>query len=522
MSEPIIDPPTREPIERLSRRVLTSTVWNYVGTGGALLTWFLLTPFVVATLGTRQYGLFVIGLAVLGYAQLFGLGTSHAVTRFVSELHERGDLEGLRNVVATAFVMAIALASTMILAGVALAPFAPRLFGVAPDLVEATEGVMIAAGITAGTVFPVSTLFAVVSGLQRFDITNMLQLMGTFLLAAFTIAALVAGLGVAWVVAAGVPASLLAAVAAAIAIRRVAPELRLTSGRPRLSDVRRLLSFSWAIVFMQGAGLINARTDEIVIAAALPVAQVTPYGLARRASEAPTAMTFQFTRVIMPLSAQMGARDEHDRLRAVFLTGTRLTLATYLGAGVALVTLAGPFLAAWVGEEFRSAGTILAILAIAGGVDMLVPTADSVLQGISRHRPLAVCALISALLNLGMSIAFVGHFGLEGVAAATLIASVLLAAFTIPYSMRVLDVRPGELLREVLAPVLVPLVPTAAVGVGIAVALASSSLALVLLGGTAIVLTYFASYMAIGAGQVERELARRVLGSLSRRLRPVS
>jgi PST family polysaccharide transporter/lipopolysaccharide exporter len=248
---------------------------------------------------------------------------------------------------------------------------------------------------------------------------------------------------------------------------------------------------------------------------------VTPYALARRASEAPSALTYQFTRVIMPLAAQMGARDENERLRAVFLTGSRLTLAAYLGAGLALVALAGPFLGAWVGEEFAAAGVILAVLAISGAVDIATLTADSVLQGISRHRPLALFAMLGALLNLGLSIAFVGPYGTVGVAVATLVATVAeVVLLTIPYSMRVLNVGFGALLSDVLIPVALPLVPAGAVAFAASIVIDTSSLPVVILAGAVIVASYAVAYITISATELERDLARRLLTGATRRVRP--
>jgi O-antigen/teichoic acid export membrane protein len=513
--------PEVESADRLAHRVFTSTIWNNLGYGATLLTWFLLTPFVVASLGTEEYGLFAVAVAVMGYGQLFELGMSNAVTRFVAELHERGDARGLRDLVVTAFAVSVGLAALVTLAGIAFAPYASDVFGVAPDMVDTTETLMVVAGITAGVAFPTATLFALLTGLQRFDLHNVLQVTATLLLAGFTIAALVAGLGVVWVIGAGIPTSLLVQIPALIAIRRVAPDLRLLAGRPRWSDVRRLISFSWAVLFMQGAGLIKGRTDEIVIAAVLPVAKVTPYALARRASEAPGLMTYQFTRVIMPLAAQMGARNEHERLRAVFVTGTRLTIAAYLAVGTATAVLAGPFLAAWVGEEFRSAGTILAVLAVAGAVSMASLTADSVMQGIFRHRPLALFAVLGAFLNLGLSIALIHPFGTVGVAVATLVAAVVeVVLLTIPYVMRTLGIRGRALLSEVLLPVIIPLIPAAAIAVGLLLVVHAAPLGVVLLAGAVIVVTYVTTYLAIGATELERALARRVLGVATRRLRP--
>lgn len=516
---PAFGPP--ETPENLSRRVFSSTVWNYAGHGATLLTWFLLTPFVVAELGPQGYGLFVVATAVMGYGQLLELGLSAAVIRFSAELHERDDLDELRAIVATAFAIACTLCVVAIAIAVVVAPLAPDLLHIPADERETTQRLVVVAAATAGIAFPSATLFALLMGLQRFDISNILQAIATLLLAGFTIAALLMDLGVEWVVGAGIPASVMIQIPALIAIRRARPGLRLLSGRPRARYVRQLFSFSWAIIVMQGAGTVKTRTDEILIAAMLPVAQVTPYALARRTSEAPVLLTYQFSRVILPLAAQLGARNEHDRLRAVFLTGTRLTLAAYLACACALTVMGGPFLAAWVGEEYRSAASILVVLAIAAGIEMAKWTADQVLQGISKHRPLAFFAILGAVMNLGLSIVLISRLGPIGAAYGTLIATFIeVVLLILPFSMRRLEIGGRAFVHSVLLPTLVPAIPATAVALGLTWLMDPASFLSIILIGLVTAGAYVGTYFTFAASAPERTLAlagsRAVVGRIRR------
>ena len=273
---------------------------------------------------------------------------------------------------------------------------------------------------------------------------------------------------------------------------------------------------------MQGAGTLKTRTDEIVIAAMLPVAQVTPYALARRAAEAPVLLTYQFSRVMLPLAAQLGARNEHDRLRAVFLTGTRLTLAAYLACACALAVLGGPFLAAWVGEEYRSAAAILVVLAIASGIDMSRWTPDSVLQGVSKHRPLALFAIIGAGLNLILSILLIGPVGLGPIGAAygTLIATVIEAVvLTIPFAMRRLGIGAAAVLGSVALPALVPAIPATTVALGLTWLIDPGSFISIIGIGIVAAAAYVATYFAFAASAPERTLALSGARALMVRMR---
>lgn len=169
------------------------------------------------------------------------------------------------------------------------------------------------------------------------------------------------------------------------------------------------------------------------------------------------------------------------------------------------MVLAGPFLAAWVGEEYRAAGTILVILAIAGGIDVTTWTAALVLLGIDRHRPLALIALLGAGLNLGLSIALIGSLGTTGVAVGTLVATIVeVALLSGSYITRTLALEWRSLLSAVFVPVLVPVLPSAAVAVALTRLLDPASLVSLLgicaLAGAA----YVGTYLSFGATASER------------------
>ncbi|MBA2676981.1 MAG: hypothetical protein H0U76_01070, partial [Ktedonobacteraceae bacterium] len=63
----------------IRRRVLTSTITNYIGKIIALGTWFFLTPFILHQLGTTNYGLWTLVGSMVAYGSLLDLGIGGAV-----------------------------------------------------------------------------------------------------------------------------------------------------------------------------------------------------------------------------------------------------------------------------------------------------------------------------------------------------------------------------------------------------------------------------------------------------------
>jgi O-antigen/teichoic acid export membrane protein len=207
------------------------------------------------------------------------------------------------------------------------------------------------------------------------------------------------------------------------------------------------------------------------------------------------------------------AEGDAAMLRQVYLVGLRLTFALYAAIGAALITLAAPFLSAWVGHKFASSADIVVILTIAAVFEALMLASANPMLGMSRHRPIAMLALASAVLNLALSIVLIGVMGVEGVALGTLIATTIEAAIALPYGARTVGVRLGQVVRGVIVPSLAPLVPAVAVMLVLRDAAAPTSLIAIIATGAVGSIVYGICYLVLPVTASERGL---VLGLVSR------
>jgi O-antigen/teichoic acid export membrane protein len=180
------------------------------------------------------------------------------------------------------------------------------------------------------------------------------------------------------------------------------------------------------------------------------------------------------------------------------------------------MVLAHPFLAAWVGTRFAADSNVAVILVAAGLMVIPIWTAASMLMGTNAHRPLALFSGLSALLNLGLSVALVGRIGVTGVALGTLVANGLEAVVVLPLAMRRYGVGGSAMLWEALAPGLLPGLPAVLAVLALRAALAPSTLAAVCAVGAIGGLVYAAGYLSFSASADERLALRRVaLGTLA-------
>ena len=224
------------------------------------------------------------------------------------------------------------------------------------------------------------------------------------------------------------------------------------------------MRFGTALFIGRFAGRLKTQTDQIVIgrndAHRLDCAWFAVAHLLGRAG--PDADR-SVDKVLEPLASQLDALEgDHAGLRALFLTSTRVTLAIFMPVACGLTILSRPFLSLWVGPESYAnspaAGPDL------DGVCALLDTVTTpgilIVQGMARHRPLALMALASGALNLLLSILLVPYLGLIGVALGTLIPTSLeVGLLVLPYELRTIGVRGRDFLLSGCLPALAPAAP---------------------------------------------------------------
>ena len=505
------------------RHVFLSSLSNYVGKIINLGVWFVLTPFILSQLGDATYGLWVLVGSVVGYGFLLDFGITGAVTKYVAEYRTRGEGGLARSLIATALWTNAGVGFVVIAASVLLAPVFTGIFDISPFEQKTATWLFILAGVAVGINLPCATTSAVLRGLQRFDLLNLIGGTSTLITAGAIALVLILGGGVVGLAIIGIAVPLLMQLPSIWFIYRIAPELRYGGFSGSRSHLKTLVSYSSSIFLMNLGGYLESRTDEIVIGAFLPVSAITPYNLARRLSSLPQLLTEQFLTLLLPMASEIHAKDDSARLRSLYIVSTRVTLAILLPISVVLVSLTKPLLTAWVGAAYAEYSYLVLILMAASLIDTSQWPAGFVLQGMARHHSLAGMTIASGVSNLILSILLVNRLGLTGVALGTLIPTAIICiGFVTPYAMRVIGVSVQEMYAKVLLPSLLPVIPMGIAMIVLQEIIKPASLLLMLVVAAVAAVIYLAAYISLGANEFERGIVRNVLMEILSRLRSLS
>jgi O-antigen/teichoic acid export membrane protein len=469
-----------------------------------MLVGVLVLPFNVAHLGTSAYGLWMLTASVTTYFSLLDMGYSGAMVKFVAQYRARRDLRALNEILSTTFVLFAALAAVTSLVAIGLAVYIDRIFQLTPDQVNLGRLVLLvtSVNVAAGTMF--SVFGGVINGFQRFDLNNIVGTVSSVITAIVNVVVLSLGYGLAELVIATTVVRVLTYGVYRANAYRVFPGLRLSASLFTRARLREITGFSIYMALIDWARRLNYGVDAFVIGAFMNTAAVAVFSIGQRLAEMTLRLTNQLSEVLFPTVVDNDAASRAARLQVIFLQGTKLSLATVIPIGGALMLMGTPLVHAWVGPDFAGSVIVLHLLTLTVIVRVGTGTATTLLKGAGRHRLVAYTTIAAAAINFSLSIAFVRSMGLMGVALGTLLPVTASSIFVLfPAGARRVQVSMARALAEAVWPAAWP----AAAMIAFVEAtrdLVGPSLIAVAAEMIAASLVYAVTFLFFGIGPVER------------------
>lgn len=420
----------------ISRRLVSGSALRVVQFVTQIAVMFVMMPFLMRMLGTRNYGLWILITAAVSYTALMDMGLSSGVARYISRASGRGDDAEINRVFNTALglflrIGAAVLVLTLVGAGVCLLAI--------HDSGEATVTALavLLLGTRMALKFPTRTFDGVLTAHLRYDLQAMATLAGFLSANAAIYLLLRHGYGIVAMATALVGGALLEYALTIGFARRAYPKLRVARGAADVEVRRALFAFSWKTVLWQLANVLRFKVDAPVIAHGIGREFITPYNPGSQLNN----YFYEFVTTVIgnttPLFSRHESRSDFKAIREQFLLLTRISAALTVFVGGSILFYSHTFILRWIGPELSQLGGqnswgVAAILAL-GYTFALVQTPNaSLLYGVSKHHLGAFSFLGEGVLNLVLSLALVRPFGIYGVAWATTISSGINQLFIYP------------------------------------------------------------------------------------------
>jgi O-antigen/teichoic acid export membrane protein len=322
---------------------------------------FVLLPFNVKELGPSAYGLWMLTASMTTYFSVLDLGFGGSMVRFVAVYRARRDARSLNEIVSTLFGI-FGVTGCLAFGVFLLLAFNIDYLVKDPDSQTTARALLLILGVHVALGFPFSIFGGIVNGFQRYDVNNRVGIASSIVAALVNVAMLVAGFGLVALVAATTMVRILTYLFYRLNAYRVFPALSLRLSLFRWSRVRELTGFSLYVSIIDWSNKLNYSIDAVIIGMYLSTAAVTLWTVPQRLAEALQRLTNQLNGVLLPVVVDSDAGQKPERLRAIFIEGTRLSLVSVAPLGAALALLAAPLIHAWVGPPFDASVVVAQML----------------------------------------------------------------------------------------------------------------------------------------------------------------
>lgn len=435
---------------KIGERTVNNALFNAGSSMLPLVLSFIFWPYIVSKLGDSSYGVFALVGTVIGYFALLDLGLGSAVVKYVAEYAGQKDIERTKEVVGAALLIFLlaGLVGFMLILAIARV-LATRLMNIPPELIDAAYHSFCAASLGFFFTMQLTLLTAIINGLNRYDISSVtMAIMG----AITTIGAAVLlhmGFGLVAVVWLNVIIPLLTGLFYLILIRRLLPGISLRI-MYKTEPLKHILRFGMYTTLGRITNVISSQVNLLIIGAILGVTAVTYYAVPFTILSRMTQLLVRIGMVVFPAISELQGQQQHDTIRDLYLTSSRIILSLAVAFTVPLLIFGVRFLHLWMGPVFAErGGAVMLIITVGVFLSQCTNVPTFVVEGMGRPKISGLASIATALIFMALMIPGAICGGIVGVAAADTLSAGITAPFFIGYVNRqVLGLPLRRLLKE--------------------------------------------------------------------------
>lgn len=411
-----------------TRRFLGGLRYGYVTLIAPPLVGLWLTPFILHTLGQRDYGLWLVAAQVMAYLTLLDLGIVALVPRETAYLTGRKGGENLAAALPALLSRTIVIILAQLPIVVVAAAASLLLLPAGWEPVKWPLAIVLVVFVAA---FPLRIFQAVLQGLQELRFLGRVQLLSWTASTVVLVVLLYSGARLYSLAASTAIVQLAPLAAAGLYLwRRHAFALPKRLALGDRGKARAQVASSLWVSLSQIAGLLLNGTDLVIIAAFFGPAAVVPYACTGKLITVLANQPQLLTSVAAPALSEIKASGDRESL---FRVSSTLTLASMVASGavfaVILAVNAG-FVRWWVGAEQWGGMTLTVLFLLNMLARHLNSTVAYTLFCFGYERRTSAVALADGAAAIGLALVLVRLMGPAG-ALAGLLASALLVALPV-------------------------------------------------------------------------------------------
>ena len=402
---------------------------SYVHMIFEVLSTLLLTPFIISSLGSAEYGVYKLIAAITSYLLLLDLGMGNSVVRYVAKFKENRDMESSRKYLGVCMVFYAAVSVAVLLLGGALILSFQKIFatGLTAAEIALSKRLLLLTVLNAAVTLGTSVFYNILIAYSRFALSKGLSILQIIVRILVTAAALKLGYRSEAIVTINLVLTMLMRgyyVFYVLCVLKLRPQLRGTNA----AFIKDIVSYSAFILLQMVATQINAQADQVLLGMFVTSSAVIIgiYGVGAQIVQYFQSVGQALGGVLMPgvvklVESGAGAKElqnEMIRIGRYAFTMLGLIFVGFLVNGRSFIRL-------WAGREYAQGYYVALMLMFAHMIIMTQSIGTQILWAKNKHQLQSVIKFVIVAGNILLTIFLIRWDPLMGAAIGTVISLLL-------------------------------------------------------------------------------------------------
>ena len=456
-----------------SKRLVHNTFFNVAALVSNAVIGFFMIRFFLSRLGEVQYGIWIlIGGSIYRYAPLLSIGFNSSINRYIPLFLAQNDNDGVERVINTSLFFFIAVGLVLVIISLVVCFNVGSWFAIEPELVRTAGILVLVIGFCFAFSIPLQPSTAILSGLQRYDIINIIVLAVVALRTILVVILLQHGYGLLTTGVVFGLSEIITRVLHSVFVKKLLPKVSISPGKIDLQLFKEMLPYGInTFMYVVGAIIIYSASN-LIIGIFMGTAQVSQFAIATAGVLLLSQLLQAFTAAIKPAVSDLDARNDAAAVKEIAFLTQKYSLLLIIPGGCFLVAMGREFLGVWVSDQFTDPAVIdkmaviLTILTVGHCLRLAQHSNFLVLVGRGQHKIFGILTALMALFCVLASIVSVRVFnwGLVGIAWSNFVPMAITSLLILPiYFNRKMHISALENIRNVWQPALLGSLPAVAI-----------------------------------------------------------
>lgn len=411
----------------MSNQIRSGAILTYLNIIVSIIVGFGYTPIILRLLGQAQYGVYSLIGSLVAYLSILDLGLGKAVIRYVAQNRIIGSKKREAELNGLFLIIYSIIGFIALIIGVFIYFNFDKIFENTfnSNQLYIAKIMLLCLVINIAVSFPLSVFTSIIQAYERFVFLRIINIMSTFLKPTLALPFLYMGYGATFLV---FTATIINIVSLLINLFYCIKflNIKICFGKYKRNFLWEISGFSFFIFLGIIVDKIYWSTGQIIIGKMLGPTQIAIYAIAIQFITIYTQLSYAIGIVFFPRLTILTSNNisKQELLNLLVKTG-RITTFIVSYIIVVFYLVGEKFIFLWAGKDYLLAYDIILILMLSMLISTIQSMFTAMLQAMNRNKYYSSVCILSAIINIFLSIYLLNLYGIMGCAISTTISLLL-------------------------------------------------------------------------------------------------